>query len=97
MSEAVLAPDHSCKSSVRGRTDLNGRRKTAQLLDLQAELFFACLDPETEIRDKAALACAWERLENRLGRMRMRPEPKPVDVSAKSRKSDPLTDFQPGK
>jgi hypothetical protein len=28
-----------------------------------------------------ALACAWERLENRLNRMRMKPEPKPIDTS----------------
>jgi hypothetical protein len=31
-------------------------------------------------KDKAALACAIERLGNRITRLRMQPEPKPIDV-----------------
>jgi hypothetical protein len=58
-----------------------GKRKVAQLLELQAALKERALNGETNNKDCAALACAWERLENRLGRLRMRPEPKPVDVS----------------
>jgi hypothetical protein len=80
-----------------------GKRKVAQLLDLQAVLWTRALDAETANKDCAALACAWERLENRLGRLRMRPEPKPVDTEAlaerKRKRAAPasLESFDPSK
>jgi hypothetical protein len=36
----------------------------------------------TDLEMIPALATAWERLENRLNRMRMNPEPKPIDVAS---------------
>jgi hypothetical protein len=50
-----------------------------------------------ESRDLAALACAWERLANRLARLQMKPEPKPVEVviDRPRRKALAFTDIQP--
>lgn len=69
------------QSSVHIRARLDGKSKVSQLLDMQAVLYYGVMEETLDWRDKAALACAWERLENRLNRMRMRPEPKPVDVT----------------
>jgi ribosome-associated translation inhibitor RaiA len=70
---------HASKVKVRATT---GKSKIAQILDIQAHLYLRALNGETTDKDSAALACAFERLENRLGRLRMRPEPKPVDTEA---------------
>jgi hypothetical protein len=55
--------------------------KDRQVVHLQRILMFHANQLTTDPRDASVLACAWERLENRLNRMRMKPEPKPVDVS----------------
>lgn len=57
------------------------KTKIAQLLDLQWVLYGICMSEQTEDEIIPACACAWERLENRLARMRMRPEPRPIDVT----------------
>ena len=75
----VQLPKDDHLASDPGRAELSGKRKISQLLDLQADLYWSQLKAK-DPRDKAALACAWERLENRLGRLQMRPEPKPVEV-----------------
>ena len=61
--------------------------KVKQLVQLQDVMKEKALNPECNAKDCAALACAWERLENRLGRMKMKPEPKPVEVSLKPRRA----------
>jgi len=78
------APSTVAKGHASGslRNANRGKRKVAQLLEIQAALKERALKTETANKDCAALACAWERLENRLGRLRMRPEPKPVDTEA---------------
>jgi hypothetical protein len=88
--DTVLAQPPVATGQVSGslRNANRGKRKVAQLLELQAALKARALDCETENRDCAALACAWERLENRLGRLRMRPEPKPIDTLAARRRAD---------
>jgi hypothetical protein len=80
MPDAAVLPIDDHLASDPGRAELSGKRKISQLLDLQADLYWSQLKAD-DGREKAALAQAWERLENRLARMRMQPEPKPVDVS----------------
>lgn len=94
MLEALPSPDQPQPISHQSGRVTHGKSKIAQLLDLQAELWTKALDPETSDKDKASLACAWERLENRLGRLRMRPEPKPIDVTAKPRRSQRATGLE---
>lgn len=67
-------------------------RKQSQIADMQYEAYSFVMCPMTDLRDKAALMCAWERLENRLARMTMRPEPKPIDVSVESSRGRRLAD-----
>lgn len=52
---------------------------------MQQVLLTDALNPETPPRERAQVACAWERLEERKRILRMRPKPKDVDVSAKRR------------
>ena len=77
MDQPSLHKAHSPPTKSQRLT--HGKTKVAQLLDIQAVLFERILDKEAVNKDLSALACAWERLENRLGRLRMKPEPKPVD------------------
>jgi hypothetical protein len=58
-----------------------------QLLEFQDRLFAAGSASETKSKDLAAIACAWERLEERKRVMRMKPKPRDVDVSVTSRAS----------
>ena len=82
MSKTAPLQQQNGTASEHTRAELTGRRKTSQLLDIQAVLYFLSHDSTVKASERAQCACAWERLENRLGRMRMRPEPKPVDTEA---------------
>lgn len=63
------------------RKQLYGKSQLSQLLDLQALIFLRCMAKRCSNRDIALLVPAWERLANRAQRLRMKPEPKPVDVT----------------
>ncbi len=59
----------------------------AQLRRMQRIIYTDCLAPETDKRERAQLALAWERLEERKRVMCGIPLPKPVDVArARGRK-----------
>jgi hypothetical protein len=55
---------------------------------LQHALFKDAMNPKTPARERAQVACAWERLEERKRILRMKPKPKDLDVSdgAKSKR-----------
>jgi len=48
---------------------------------MQRALFADALNPKTEPRQRAQVACAWERLEERKRILRMKPKPKDVDIA----------------
>lgn len=52
----------------------------AQLRRMQHVLYVGATKPGVDNREAAALACAWDRLEERKRVMIMRPAPKPIDV-----------------
>jgi hypothetical protein len=51
---------------------------------MQRVLLADALKPETPPRERAQVACAWEKLEERKRILRMRPKPKDIDVDAES-------------
>lgn len=57
----------------------------AQLKRLQRVLYSRAQDAKTEDKVIAALACAWERLEERKRVMTMKPAPKPIDTTPRKR------------
>jgi hypothetical protein len=72
------------------RSDLDPRQpispivaehKDRQVCHIQRILMFYLNAKDTDPKLVPQLACAWERLENRLNRIRMKPEPKPVDTT----------------
>jgi hypothetical protein len=87
-----MAHARHVKASKPSTRPTNGKSKIAQLLDIQAQMYLLAHDPKLKGSERAQSACAWERLENRLARMRGIPEPKPVDVSpeAQARRSRKL-------
>lgn len=54
---------------------LGRRSKVAQCLEMQAVLKDAVLDPKVSVKDKASLASAWDRLEDRIRILRDKPLP----------------------
>lgn len=65
-------------------------------------MFDLAHDDELKGSERAQCVCAWERLENRLARMRGIPEPRPIDVSPEAeakRRRKPggqATEIEPG-
>jgi hypothetical protein len=57
----------------------------AIIVDIQAALLKDVLNPETEPRERAQCACAWEKLEDRKRILKGIGAPKPVDTQAKRR------------
>jgi hypothetical protein len=53
---------------------------------MQALIFEAAETPGVDKRELAQLACAWQRLEAERRNLKMRPAPKPVDVSLPARR-----------
>ena len=53
---------------------------------MQRVLLADALKPETPPRERAQVACAWERLEERKRILRMKPKPKDVEVERKEDK-----------
>jgi hypothetical protein len=51
---------------------------------MQQMLLADALKPETPPRERAQVACAWEKLEERKRILRMRPKPKDIAVDAVS-------------
>jgi hypothetical protein len=87
MSDSVPLPDDTAKIPCQSRGNQRGRSKVSQVLDLQASMYEIANDKAVTPRERAQAACAWERLQNRLDRMRGNPEPKPFDV-AKEREAE---------
>jgi hypothetical protein len=75
-TDVALFPDPRGKLSKFAQT-----HKDFQVTHIQRILMFYLNQKDTPSKVVPALACAWERLENRLNRMRMKPEPRPVDVA----------------
>ncbi len=65
---SALAP------SLIGKVE-GGKKFYRQLLQMQDVLFTATLNPEADLKDKAACARAWEQLEERKRIMRGKPLP----------------------
>ena len=80
-------------TSQQVRQELSGKTKISQLLDLQALLWKTAFSELTLPAERSQVALAWERLENRLARMRMRPEPKPIDVDPRPMRLRQLRGF----
>ena len=61
----------------------HAKRATAmtQIIQLQDQAHKVALDPETPVKDRAALMRAWCDLQEEKRKLRMQPLPKPVDVS----------------
>ncbi len=57
----------------------------AQVKRMQRALYVASSKEGIDNRELAALACAWDRLEERKRVMTMRPAPKPIDVSDRTK------------
>ena len=76
----------------------NKKSKQRQLIEMQQVLVKVVTDEGTEPRDRAVCAVAWERLESRLGKLRMKPEPKAIDVTPKKRAISHVVEnsFDPG-
>jgi hypothetical protein len=53
----------------------------AQAVDIQKVLYQDIMDPSTDKGERARLALAWERLEERKRILKMKPLPKSIDVS----------------
>ena len=60
-----------------------------QILEMQDTLRRDALNPATPPRERAQVACAWERLEERKRILRMKPKPKDIDVSKKEKRGLP--------
>ena len=58
----------------------------SQAVAMQQVLLADALKPETPPRERAQVACAWERLEERKRILRMKPKPKDVEVAAPASK-----------
>ena len=56
-------------------------RQLTQLIELQNEAHVRATDPDTPIKDRAALMRAWCDLQEEKRKLQMRPLPKSVDVS----------------
>lgn len=69
-----------------------GPSALTQIVELQAKLRAACLDPNTSPAALAQCARAWEVLEERRRIIRMKPKPRDLDVSdsVRSRKAKHL-------
>lgn len=82
--------------SVNLRADNRKTTKTPlmELRDMQRVLYDAVMSDETETRDKAQAARAYDALEARRAVLRMRPAPKPIDVSQR-RKPKPAAHQDP--
>lgn len=61
-----------------------------QLKRIQRVLYSAAMAPGVDNREVAALALAWERLEERKRVMLMKPAPKPIDVASRKRSKAPV-------
>jgi hypothetical protein len=68
------------KLLTQARNSLSSRRKSVQVLDLQAVIYWRSMQEETAPKDLSALAGAWEKLEGRLGKLRGKPEPRPASL-----------------
>lgn len=55
---------------------------------MQKVILADCLNPETDPKLKPTLARAYKELEELKLRLRMKPAPKPIDVTKASKKSD---------
>lgn len=57
------------------------RVKKTQLVDIQAVIYYYIVNGKGSVQELPTLARAWIDCERQLSRMRMIPEPKPIEVS----------------
>jgi len=80
-AEPLLPPNAGPKSRPGCSTALS------QAVAMQQMLLADALKPETPPRERAQVACAWEKLEERKRILRMRPKPRDIDTTKTRRKS----------
>ncbi len=90
MAFTTLTPSQAAANSHKPENRKPRAHPLAMLVDMQDMLMKDVLDPETEPRERAQCACAWEKLEDRKRILKGIGAPKPVDTmkGSRTRKSD---------